>query len=545
MLDLWYKNAILYCLDVETFMDSDGDGVGDFQGLTDRLDHVEALGATCVWLLPFYPSPNRDNGYDVTDFYGVDPRLGTLGDFVNFTHAARDRGLRVIVDLVANHTSTDHHWFQEARRDPKSRYRDWYVWSKEKPHNIHEGVVFPGFQDTIWSYDEVARAWYLHRFYAHQADLNIANPEVREEIEKVMGFWLALGVAGFRLDAVPFLIEYEGLPEHLRPKQDPHHYLVELNDFISWRRAEGMMLAEANITMDQVDEYFGHGDRMHVIFNFMLNQHVFLALARGDAEPIRRVMRETPPIPPKGQWATFLRNHDELDLGRLSDEERQEAYAAFGPAPEMQLYNRGIRRRLAPMLSGDVGRLQLAYSLLFTLPGTPMLWYGEEIGMGDDLSQLERNSVRTPMQWSDEINAGFSTAAREQLVRPVIADGAFGYRAVNVASQHDRQGSLMQAIQRLIRVRRACPEVGWGRCEVLDAGHSSVLALRYDWRGETVVVLNNLAHRPATARLMATDLDRLRPLVSNRDDRNVRSAAAPIPLDRYGFYWFRANGERR
>ncbi|HEU6442455.1 MAG TPA: alpha-amylase family protein, partial [Microvirga sp.] len=410
MLNLWYKNAVIYCVDVETFMDSNGDGIGDFSGLADRLDHIESLGATCIWLLPFYPTPNCDNGYDVTDFYAVDPRLGTLGDFVAFTHAARDRGLRVIIDLVANHTSIDHPWFQEARRDPNSRYRDWYVWSKEKPKDIHEGVVFPGVQDTTWTYDEVAQAWYMHRFYKHQADLNIANPEVREELEKVMGFWLQLGVSGFRLDAVPFLIEYRGVPAEEKPDHDPHEYLNELRTFISWRRAEAMLLAEANITMDQVDEYFGaSGDRLHMIFNFMLNQNLFLALSRKDAEPVRRVMAQTPAIPPKSQWASFLRNHDELDLGRLSDPERKEVFAAFGPAPEMQAYERGIRRRLAPMLGGDERRIKQAFSLMFALPGTPVLWYGDEIGMGEDLSLQERNSVRTPMQWADEPNAGFST----------------------------------------------------------------------------------------------------------------------------------------
>jgi maltose alpha-D-glucosyltransferase / alpha-amylase len=546
MLDLWYKNSVIYCGDVETFMDSNGDGVGDFAGLADRLDHIEALGATCVWLLPFYPTPNRDNGYDVTDFYSVDPRLGSLGDFVAFTHAAQERGLQVIIDLVANHTSIDHPWFQEARRDPGSRYRDWYVWSKEKPKDIHEGVVFPGVQDTTWTYDRLAKAWYMHRFYKHQADLNIANPEVREEIEKVMGFWLQLGVSGFRLDAVPFLIEYRGVPAQEQPKGDPHQYLNELRDFVSWRRAEGMLLAEANITMDQVDEYFGQaGDRLHMIFNFMLNQHVFLALARGDAEPVRRVLAQTPPIPAKAQWASFLRNHDELDLGRLSEAERGEVFATFGPEPHMQAYERGIRRRLAPMLDGDGRRLKLAFSLMFSLPGTPVLWYGDEIGMGDDLALPERNSVRTPMQWSDERNAAFSTASSERLVRPVVSEGRFGYRRVNVAAQRDLDGSLMNDLQRLIRTRRACPEVGWGACQVLETADTNVLALRYDWRGQTIVICHNFADRATEALVSLEGIRRLRPLYCNGDDRAMHDAGAPIQLDPHGFRWFRAQGERR
>jgi maltose alpha-D-glucosyltransferase / alpha-amylase len=546
MLDLWYKNAVIYCVDVETFMDSNGDGVGDFGGLADRLDHVEALGATCIWLLPFYPTPNRDNGYDVTDFYAVDPRLGTLGDFVAFTHAAHDRGLRVIIDLVANHTSIDHPWFQEARRDPNSRYRDWYVWSKEKPENIHEGVVFPGVQDTTWTYDEIAQAWYMHRFYPHQADLNIANRAVREELEKVMGFWLQLGVSGFRLDAVPFLIEYRGVPAENKPDMDPYEYLNELRAFVSWRRAEAMLLAEANITMEQVDEYFGpSGDRLHMIFNFMLNQHAFLALARNDSEPIRRVMAQTPAIPPKSQWASFLRNHDELDLGRLSDTERNEVFAAFGPAPEMQAYERGIRRRLAPMLDGDERCLKQAISLMFALPGTPVVWYGDEIGMGEDLSLRERNSVRTPMQWADEPNAGFSTGPAERLVRPVVSNGAFDYKRINVAAQRDLDGSLMSTLQRLVRTRRACPEVGWGRYEVVETGETSVLALRYDWQGEAILILHNLADRVVEVQVLLDGIDRLRPLFCDQDDRAMRNASDPISLNPYGYRWFRAQGERR
>jgi maltose alpha-D-glucosyltransferase/alpha-amylase len=297
--------------------------------------------------------------------------------------------------------------------------------------------------------------------------------------------------------------------------------------------------------MDEVDEYFGTGDRLHVIFNFMLNQHVFLAMARGDAEPIRETMRNTPPIPAKCQWGSFLRNHDELDLGRLTDEERQETFAAFGPEPHMQAYERGIRRRLAPMLSGDLRRLKMASSLMLALPGTPVIWYGDEIGMGDDLSQPERNSVRAPMQWADEPNAGFSTAPAENLVRPVVAEEPFAYRRVNVAAQRDCRGSLMDDVQRLIRARRSCPEVGWGECRVLHAGDTAILALRFDWRGETVLVLHNFSDRRLPARLALDDLDQLRPLISNGDDRELRRAADPIPLDPYGFRWFRAHGERR
>jgi maltose alpha-D-glucosyltransferase/alpha-amylase len=542
VIDLWYKNAVIYCVDVETFMDSNGDGVGDFAGLAHRLDHIEAMGATCIWLLPFYASPNRDNGYDVSDYYAVDARLGTLGDFVEFTRAARDRGLRIILDLVVNHTSIDHPWFQEARK-PGSPKRDWYVWSEEEPEDLHEGMVFPGVQETTWTWDEQAGAWYMHRFFKHQPDLNISNPEVREEIQRIMGFWLQLGATGFRLDAVPFLVEHRGLPEAQR-SPDPHRYLVELRDFLDWREAESVMLAEANIEMEDLGDYFGDGDRLQMIFNFLLNQHSFLALARGSAEPILRVMRDTPELPPIAQWGSFLRNHDELDLGRLSEAERAEVFAAFGPEERMQAFGRGIRRRLAPMLGGDARRLAMAHSLMFALPGTPVMWYGEEIGMGEDLSQPDRWPVRGPMPWSDEPNAGFSTAPAERLVRPVVDDPQFGYRHVNVQAQRNRHDSLLEHVRRLIATRRSCPEAGWGACRPLDVGAEGVLALRCEWRGGTVLTLHNLSAEPAEIRLPA-DTGRLRRLLADGEDCAPEEADAPLRLAGHGFRWFRIEGERR
>ncbi|WP_159711356.1 alpha-amylase family protein [Geminicoccus flavidas] len=499
MLDLWYKNAVIYCIDVETFQDGNDDGVGDFAGLIERLDYLEALEVTCIWLTPFYPTPNRDNGYDITDFYAVDPRLGTLGDFVNFARAARHRGMRVIVDLVVNHTSVDHPWFQAARSDPNSPYRDWYVWSKEKPEDAEDGVVFPGVQDSTWTWDEQAGAYYFHRFYEHQADLNIANPAVTEEIQKIMGFWLELGVVGFRLDAVPFLIEYTGLDSH--PEGDPHEYLTELRRFLSWRKAEAVLLAEANIPMEMADEYFGRDDRMTMVFHFMLNQHLFLALARGDGRPVVDMLRNTPEIPKTGQWAHFLRNHDELDLGRLSDADREEVFQAFGPDPDMQIYHRGIRRRLAPMLDGDTRRIAMAFSLMFTLPGTPVLWYGDEIGMGDDLTQTERNSVRTPMQWNGRRNAGFSTAPAERLIRPVIADGPFGFLGLNVEEQLDRPESLFEQVRRMVRERRSHAEIGWMPYEIVDAREPAVVALSRRSKDGQILTLHNLANRAVEVRL--------------------------------------------
>jgi maltose alpha-D-glucosyltransferase / alpha-amylase len=546
MLDLWYKNAIIYCLDVETFMDSNGDGVGDFQGLADRLDHLEALGVNTIWLNPFYPTPNKDNGYDITDFYSVDPRHGNLGDFVHFSREARHRGMKVIVDLVVNHTSVDHPWFQSARSAEDSPYRGWYVWSKEKPDDISKGIIFPGVQEAVWTYDRTAKAWYMHRFFKFQADLNIANPAVREEIQQIMGFWLELGVSGFRIDAVPFLVEYMGLKEE--PDRDPLLLLSEMRDFLSWRKAEGIMLAEANVTREDVPRYFGgrefgEDERMHMLFDFPLNQRLWLALVRKKAEPIAEALRSRPDRQPKqAQWANFLRNHDELSLDKLSESERQEVFAACGPEKDMQLYGRGIRRRLAPMLDGNPRRIAMVQSLLFALPGTPVMWYGDEIGMGEDLSLNERDPVRTPMQWADEHGAGFSTA--EELVRPAVKSGPTGYRRANVAEQRGRQDSLLSQVRALIVARRACPEIGWGDWRIIDDLPDSVLGLSIAWKNGAVVTLHNL--QDGKVKVPRTRLAS-RPLVDIVAPPGSRtfSQKDDITLAGYDYRWFRVGGERK
>ena len=543
MLDLWYKNAVIYCVDVDAFMDANGDGIGDFRGLANRLDHIESLGATCVWLLPFFPSPNRDNGYDITDYYTVDPRLGTLGDFAAFTRAAHDRGLRVLIDLVVNHTSTDHPWFQSARSDPGSPYRDWYVWSKDKPANIKEGIVFPGVQEAIWTYDRKAGAWYLHRFYKHQADLDITNPEVREEIDKIMGFWLQLGVSGFRLDAVPFLIEHLGVENP--PAEKPSAYLGDMRRFLSWRRAESVLLAEANVTMKEIGDYFGDGDRMHMVFNFLLNQHIFLAFTRSDAEPIRRILNLMPDLPVEGQWGTFLRNHDELDLARLSTAERQEVFDAMAPDPGMIVYDRGIRRRLAPMLGGDIRRIKLAYSLLFALPGTPVIWYGEEIGMGENLGLDERSAVRTPLQWSAGSNGGFSTARPRDLVRAIPSDGRYGPEQVNIHAQNTDPGSLLNFLRELVRLRRSVPEVGWGKWQVLELD-TRVLGLHLDWRGNALFTFHNLSDAEIALDLPPEIADGPADnLLDGSGTAGSIGAEGRLKLPPYGFLWLRPQAERR
>ena len=535
---LWYKDAIIYCLDVETFQDGNGDGTGDFHGLLQRLDYLGGLGVNTLWLLPFFPTPNRDNGYDVTDYYAVDPRLGTAGDFVEFLCAARERGLRVIIDLPVNHTSDQHPWFQEARRDETSRYHEYYVWSETRPDDAEKGMVFPGVQDEIWTYDRTARKYYFHRFYKHQPDLNIANPAVRAEIMRIMGYWLELGVSGFRLDAAPFLIELKGIED--AGGHDPYEYLQEFRAFLSWRRGDAILLAEANVAPDQVDDYFGPKPKMHMLFNFLVNQHLFLALAREDRTPLVKSLHMTPPIPADCQWAHFLRNHDELDLGRLTAVQREAIFDAFAPDEDMRLYGRGIRRRLAPMLQGDPDRLRLAHSLLLTLPGTTVLRYGDEIGMGDDLSLDERDAVRTTMQWSDAPNGGFSGASADALQRPTIDSGPYSYESVNVEAQTRDPESLLTWVERAIRARKENPEIGRGEMEILETDSSSVFAHACMLDGREFVAIHNLSGKDVTCRvdLSGTDGEEL---VNQLDmaERRPFEDQLEIELPRYGFVWYR------
>ena len=543
MFERWYQDAIMYCLDVETYADSNGDGVGDFNGLTGRLSHLSGLGFTCIWLLPFYPTPNKDNGYDITDYYSVDPRLGTLGDFVEFIHQAHDRGMRVVIDLVLNHTSNEHPWFQQARANPDSPYREFYIWSKEKPEDAHEGMIFPGQQETTWTYDKQAKAYYYHRFYPHQPDINIANPRVQEEFAKIMSFWLKLGVDGFRIDAAPFVIELRDV--NTQSVVDPYQYISKLHSHMAWRSSGSMLLAEANVDLDQLPHFFGDGDRMHMLFNFILNQLTYLALAREEAEPITRALRMLPSKPKVCQWAVFLRNHDELALERLSEREREHVSEAFGLTEDMWLYNRGVPRRLPPMLGGDARRICQAYSLLFTLPGTPVLWYGEEIGMGDDLSLEGRSPVRTPMQWTDEPNAGFSTAPEKELVRKVVGEGPFSYREVNVAAQQRRPDSLMNRIEQMIRTRRQCPEIGRGEVTILDTGEGQVLGLRYDLDGHGMIALHNLSGKACKAQVdVGEGVEYFTDLLDGLTHIPVESTRHEIKLDAYGSRWLRINAER-
>jgi maltose alpha-D-glucosyltransferase / alpha-amylase len=538
--DLWYKNAVIYCLEVGTFMDANGDGVGDFEGLMRRLDYLAGLGVNCVWLMPFQKSPRRDDGYDISDYYQVDERFGTLGDFVDFTHEAKQRGIRVMIDLVVNHTSDQHPWFQAARRDKRSKYRDYYLWADKRPRDADHGMVFPGVQKTTWTRDPVAGKYYFHRFYDFQPDLNTQNPEVQDEIRKIMGFYLQLGVCGFRMDAMPFVIQSKGAD-----KRSVEHYpmLRAFREFLQWRCGDAIILAEANVVPGQSINYFGDdGDRLHMMFNFWVNQRVFYGLATGDSRPLRKALEQTRGRPSTGQWAHFLRNHDELDLGRLDDAQRRQVFEALAPAATMQLYDRGIRRRLAPMLDGDRRRIEVACSLLFTLPGTPVIRYGDELGMGDNLRLKERNCARTPMQWSTEPHAGFTRSDRPVL--PVIDDGPYSFHKVNAADQRRDPESMLNWTERIIRMRKEVPEIGWGKFTLIDTGHHGVIAIRYDWRNNSVVTLHNLGSESLEVRLRLHDA-RARTLVNllTQDHSEAdRRGQHTVVLEPYGYRWYRVGG---
>src|SRR5579859_2436756 len=502
--DLWYKNSIIYCLSVGSYMDASGDGIGDFKGLLRRLDYLQGLGITTIWLMPFQPSPCKDDGYDISDYYGVDPRYGTLGDFVEFTHGCKQRGIRVIIDLVVNHTSNEHAWFKSARSARDSPYRDWYVWADRKPANAGKGMVSPGVQKSTWTHDREAGAWYFHRFYDFQPDLNTSNPMVQAEILKIMGFWIQLGVSGFRMDAVPFVIATKGAK--VKKPVEQYDMLRAFREFLQWREGDAIILAEANVLPETDMEYFGRdGGRMHMMFNFQVNQNLFYALAAADVRPLAKALAATRPRPATAQWGLFLRNHDELDLGRLTKPQQQAVFDAFGPDKNMQLYDRGIRRRLAPMLGGDRRRLELAYSLMFTLPGTPVIRYGDEIAMGDDLSLPERNCARTPMQWSTEPQGGFTKSDKPNL--PVISEGAYGFEHVNVAQQRRDPNSLLNWMERMIRMRKEVPEIGWGDFSFVNTRTNTVLAMRYDWRNNAVLFLHNMTAEPSEVRLAIRESD--------------------------------------
>jgi trehalose synthase len=537
--DVWWKSAVFYCADVQTFQDSDGDGIGDLRGMTERIEYLADLGVTCLWLMPFYPTAGRDDGYDITDFFGVDPRLGTLGDFVELVRTARSRGIRVVVDFVMNHTSDKHPWFKSARRSVDDPYRKHYVWSATKPPSGKEEVVFPDQEDSIWELDEKTGEWFLHHFYRTQPDLNVANPAVQEEIARTLGFWLELGVAGFRIDAVPFLFSNDTYPGSEPGGFDPLEYLKDVRDFVTRRLGDAALLGEVNLPYPQQKQFFGgaDGDGLNMQFDFTGMQRLYLSLAREDAGPLAAALRERPDLDVTSQWANFVRNHDELTLDKLSTAERQEVFAAFGPDPDMQLYDRGLRRRLPTMLGGDQRRIRLVYSLMFSLPGTPTLFYGEEIGMGENLDIEGRLSVRTPMQWDAGPNGGFSTASSRRLTRPQPT-GLWGPDHVNAADQRQDPDSLWSFVRTLIRRYRQMPQIGWSEVDVLDHDVPAVLAHLCrveDWR---LLALHNLSTEDALVTL------ELGPVTEGSVLRDVLDGREDQPLDPSGRVEVRVDGHR-
>ncbi|WP_109472158.1 alpha-amylase family protein [Ornithinimicrobium cavernae] len=546
--DLWWKSAVIYCLDVETYSDSDGDGTGDLAGLAQRIDYLARLGVNCIWLMPFFPTPDRDDGYDVTDFYGVDDRLGNHGQLVEVIRTAHDRGLRVIIDLVVNHTSDRHPWFRAARRSRDNPYRDYYVWRDTEPPDTSGQVIFPDREDSIWTLDERTGEWYLHHFYKHQPDLNTANPAVRDEILRVIGFWLELGIDGFRVDAVPFFLQDLERASGDLPA-DPHDLLRQIRAFLTRRKGSAVLLGEVNLPYAEQVDYFGgeDGDELQMQFDFIGMQATYLSLARGDARPLVKALQERPTLHRTSQWVSFLRNHDELTLDKLSEQERQEVFAAFGPEESMQLYGRGLKRRLPPMLEGDPRRVRMAYSLMFSLPGTPTIYYGEEIGMGEDLAAEGRMAVRTPMQWSDGPNGGFSSAPTRRLIQRTVPDG-YAPEHVNVSAQVRDPDSFWSFMRVLIAAQRECPEIGWAEeLHVLEQPHHQVLAHCCQVADTAVVAAHNLAAEPVVLDVQVPEVvpDQVVLDLFSHELHDTEDGRLHLSLEGYGYRWFRVGAAQR
>ncbi len=535
---LWYKDAVFYQLHVKSFADSNGDGIGDFAGLTAKLDHLASLGVDCLWLQPMYPSPFKDDGYDISDYTSIHPGYGTLQDFEHFLSQAHARGLRVIIELVLNHTSDQHAWFQEARSSPDSRRRDWYVWSDTDDRYRGVRIIFIDTELSNWAWDPVSKAYYWHRFFSHQPDLNYDNPAVREEIWEVMKFWLNLGVDGFRVDAVPYLVEREGTSCENLP--ETHAVLKELRARLDAHFTGKVLLAEANMWPEDVRPYFGDGDEFHMSFHFPIMPRMFMAVRLEDRKPLIDIIERTPNIPDSCQWGIFLRNHDELTLEMVTDVERQYMWDEYAKDPRARI-NLGIRRRLAPLVEGDRRRIELMSGLLMSLPGSPILYYGDEIGMGDNVYLGDRNGVRTPMQWNGGVNAGFSAADPESLWLPVISNAVYGYQSVNVDAQQRNPTSLLNWTRRLIEVRRSTRVFGRGTIEFLKPDNHRVLAFTRTLGRDTVLVVSNLA---GTAQVAELDLSRLAgaiPVEMFGGSIFPRITADPytMMMGPYDFYWFR------
>ena len=535
---LWFKTAVFYEIHVRGFFDGNDDGSGDLRGLTVKLDYLQWLGVDCLWLLPMYPSPLRDGGYDIADFFAIHPDYGTVDDFKSFVEQAHQRGMRVIADLVMNHTSADHPWFQESRTDPTGPKGDWYVWSEADDRWSEARIIFLDTEPSNWTWDPVRGQYYWHRFFSHQPDLNYDNPEVQEAMLNVVRFWLDLGIDGFRLDAIPYLYERDGTNGENLP--ETHAYLKRVRAEVDAHYPDRVLLAEANQWPEDVVEYFGEGDECHMAFHFPVMPRMFMALRREDAIPIVEILGRTPEIPTNAQWGLFLRNHDELTLEMVTDEERDYMYSEYAKDPRMKL-NLGIRRRLAPLLDNGRDEIELMHAILFSLPGSPVLYYGDEIGMGDNVFLGDRDGVRTPMQWTGDRNAGFSRADWAQLYLPPLMDPVYGFQAVNVEAQLRISTSMLRWLHRLVSLRKEHPVFGLGDYEPLEVDNHRIFAHVRRYADDIVVCVHNLAR---SAQAVQLDLSRWEGLVPEEMlGRTKFPAVGELPylltLGPRGWFWFR------
>lgn len=537
----WYKQAIFYEVYIRAFADSNGDGNGDFLGLTLKLDYIRELGIDCIWIMPMYPSPLKDDGYDISDYYNIHPDYGTLEDFKKFLAEAHARGLKVITDLVLNHTSDQHPWFQAARSYRNSPYRDYYVWSDTPDKYKEARIIFLDTETSNWAWDEQAGQYYWHRFYTSQPDLNFDSPAVQDEMIQVMNFWLDLGIDGFRVDAVPYLYEREGTNCENLP--ETHVYLKRIREFVDEHFNGKVLLCEANQWPEDVRAYFGDGDEFNMGFNFPVMPRIYMALAFADRTPVVNITRKTPEIPENCQWCTFLRNHDELTLEMVTPEERDFMWQTYSPDLRMRL-NLGIRRRLAPLLDGDRRKIELLNSILFTLPGSPILYYGDEIGMGDNIWLKDRDGVRTPMQWSPGPNAGFSTAPKEMLYSQPISEGEFGCDRVIVDQQRADPKSLWHTIKNMISLRKEWPVFGCGGAEIIEINNLSILAIIRHYQDETILAIHNLS---GEAQQFEVDLQiwqgkQIYSLLTKENLPPVTGELYPLSLPPYGYMWLNLGG---
>ena len=532
----WYMNVVFYEVHIRAFDDSNKDGVGDIPGLISKLDYIKDLGVDCIWILPIYPSPLKDDGYDIADYYGIHPDYGTLEDFKTLINEAHQRGLRVVADLVLNHTSDQHPWFQASRSDPNSKYRDYYVWSETDEKYSQARIIFLDTEKSNWTFDEAAGLYYWHRFYASQPDLNYDNPAVVEEMQKVMKFWLDLGIDGFRADAVPYLIEREGTNCENLP--ETHQILKSFRTFLDENYTDKILLAEANQWPVDVLPYFGDGDEFHMGFHFPVMPRIFMAIRKGDATPIHWIMSHTPDIPENTQWCTFLRNHDELTLEMVTEEEREWMWAKYAPIPRMRL-NLGIRRRLAPLLDNDQDKILLANALLYSLPGAPIIYYGDEIGMGDDIWLPDRNGVRTPMQWDRSTNAGFSSAHPDRLYAPVIDTDDFSYKKVNVNLQDTDPDSLLNKMRHLVSIRKSNPIFALGDYKFLAKDQTQCLTLLRTYQEKSVLCVLNLTGDDQRLSLELPDLigKDIRNLIDGEKFGEITGNSTIFDLKPYAFLW--------